>query len=159
MTLEVDFNDPRILQGYVEQFRQQLGLNEGNRLVVGSQGGLAYALFTGDNSDYPQNFPAGTFCNLSCIKRYVNSVKDYLDRACSLSENFGFELVREDSERKIVEFTIGDFVYGAGIGSPTIEGANRLERFVKMIKEGRSELDLMLTDIKIARKAFTTKAI
>jgi len=169
MELKIDFNNPRILQGYKEQALIQADLEESaGRFVVGSEGGLAYTLFKDKFQRFPlhkdkfQGFPLQfRVCSVSemaVVQDYFSAVQAYVTNAGKHAKQQGFGLVRV-GDRTVISDGCGldDFIYEAGLGSVNIESAERFQTFLDMIKSGKSELNKQYERIVEKAKLFPQK--
>lgn len=155
MELQIDFNNPRILQGYKEQALPQAGLEESaGRFVVGSEGGLAYTLFQ-EKLGFPMRFRVSSASEMAVVQDYFNSVQAYVTNAGKHAEQQGFGLVRVGDKNVISDGCgLDDFIYEAGLGSANIESAERFQTFLEMIKSGKGELDKQYERIVEKAKPF-----
>jgi len=136
--LEINFNNPHILRGHLEQVLPQMGL-EGVEIIVGVQGGLAYPLF---EDDYSRNIPRAPHPNklseMKLWKTYFDAVDTYVTRSRELAESFNFRLLSFDSNQTALSInpTQDEIIYQLGIGDVSIESAKRLESFLQMVQKG-----------------------
>src|SRR3989344_3142560 len=159
MELKIDFNNPRILQGYKEQALIQADLEESaGRFVVGSEGGLAYTLFKDKFQGFPLQFRVCSVSEMAVVQDYFSAVQAYVTNAGKHAKQQGFGLVRV-GDRTVISDGCGldDFIYEAGLGSVNIESAERFQTFLDMIKSGKSELNKQYERIVEKAKLFPQK--
>jgi hypothetical protein len=142
MALDINFNNPTMLQAYKEQALSQVGLEDfGHRIVVGEEGGLAYTLFK-RKMDFPLQFRICSASEKESVLNYFDAIGTYLKNAGNHSERHQFGLVRVDPNNIITPgMGLDDFIYEAALGSLKIESAERFEAFLEMVKSGKGELD------------------
>lgn len=156
MELKIDFNNPRILQGYVEQALSQIGLEESaGRIRAGSKGGLAYTLFQDKYRGFPLQFRISSASEMAIVQDYFNAVQAYVTNAGKHAEQHGFGLVIENEKVITNGISLDDFIYNAGLGSSTIESAERFQAFLDMIKSGKKELNKQYEGLVEKVKSFS----
>jgi hypothetical protein len=143
MAIAIDFNRPSMLEAYKEQALSQHGLEEdARRILVGSQGGLAYILFPSPIHELPLDISVRTGSDVMLARDYFDAVHSYVIGAGQHAEKHGFGLVRVEEKNLLAEgVRLGDFIYSAGIGSVNIDSAERFQAFLEMVKSGKGELD------------------
>lgn len=142
-TTKINFNNPKILEGYVAQ------IPEGWRERVGTSGGLVHRLFPqpflfgesrapGQHRGLPIRFRIYSRSEMESVKNYWDVVTKYVDDAGNHASRYGFGLVKISDDGYIMEgISLDDCIYHAGIGSSIIESAERLYRFFEMVKPGK----------------------
>lgn len=154
MGLKINFNNPRILQGHLEQALPQTSLQESTkRFVVGSSGGLAYKLFENIYHGLPLQFRISSVSEMAAVQDYFNAVHGYVRDAGEHAGRHGFKLVLFD-EKEVSDYGLDDFIYSTGLGSTDIESAERFQAFLEMIKSGKSKLDKQYEGIVEKAKTF-----
>ena len=142
MALEINFNNPHILRGYLDQAITQMGLVDvKDRLVVGSEGGLAFALFGEEFKDRTVvHIP--TYQNVvDHIRALSEAVSVYDDCARTIAESAQFKSVETRADGSLYEEPCRESnLYNAGIGAATIASADRFGEFVRMIRDGKEDL-------------------
>ena len=77
MVLKIDFNNPQILHGHLEQALPQCELSKVEGIFVGRRGGLVYELFT-----QPRLMATGVRANsmndMAVIRTYWDAVQRYI---------------------------------------------------------------------------------
>jgi hypothetical protein len=143
MAINIDFNKPSMLEAYKEQTLSQHGLEkDAGRIIVGSQGGLAYLLFPGSVHELPLDISVRTGNEVLLVKNYFEAVHSYVIGADQHAKKHGFGLVRVRDKQTLTEgVRLEDFIYSACIGSVNIDSAKKFEEFLEMIKSGKGELD------------------
>ena len=131
MQLEIDFNNPRILKGYLEQALPQYGLEEVG-VTVGRNGGLAYLLFKNDDwQRLPRELKVNTMNQIDAFRGYFDAVQSYVTAASVHAERFGFALVTVD----------GFQVLSPGLGrDSSVYQSGNFEGSYKISKRGSSIL-------------------
>jgi hypothetical protein len=143
LPIKIDFNNPKILEGYLEQTIPQLGLEHLiPNLVVGTTGGLAYSLFEKDNlMKYPKNLRSQTLEDFGFVSQYYSAITDYINFAKEKANEFGFGLVFIGGDKLISEkLSNQQSIYMSGIGAGKIEQYSHFERFVKLLIDSESSL-------------------
>ncbi|MBS3168884.1 hypothetical protein J4210_00210 [Candidatus Woesearchaeota archaeon] len=140
MQLEIDFNNPRILKGYLEQALPQYGLEEVG-VTVGRNGGLAYLLFKNDDwQRLPRELKVNTMNQIDAFRGYFDAVQSYVTAASVHAERFGFALVTVDGFQVLSPGLGRDSsVYQSGIGTVSIGSVDRFEDFLRMVVAARKE--------------------
>ncbi len=143
MGLNIDFNNPKILQAYKELALPKAGLEEStDRIIVGGGGGLVYTLFQGELKGFPTKFEANSLSEMGVVQDYFNAVQTYLTNAGKHAEQHGFRLIRIGSRDILYDcFNPEGLIYNASLGSMDIESVERFEEFLEMVKSGKGELD------------------
>ena len=152
MSLEINFNNPDILKGYVDQALPQREIgNLRPRIIVGKGGGLAYMLFEEDNSCsiLPQTIPIREFNELAKTKRYINFLEFYINCAKEHADKFKFIMLEKLPYEELKLMHESSLLYNPCIGDIEIGSVERFEKFIDMVKEGHEELD------KIYKKVLT----
>lgn len=151
MTLKVNFNNPNILRGHLEQTLPALGigLDEERRVFVGKDGGLAYRLFrAGDNYVPRREIALDTKVDMAAIRNYLNCVDVYLHTATEMAEGYGFKPMSYNGMDELcLEITANTSVFTSVIGDTEIKSAQRFEKFLRMIKEGTPRLKEMYDNV------------
>jgi len=140
--MEVNFNNPNIIKGYLEQARPQFDLEEAKWFVIGKEGGIGYSLFERDYYELPRNFEAKSIDSMKNVSAYFNAVQSFVDQWEKVAEGRGFKLVQIDPRSHKVSNGLESesFIYSAGIGDATIESASKFEEFLQMVKDGHSAI-------------------
>lgn len=154
MALKINFNDPNIIRGYFDQEFPSMGLDEAgrSRFVIGREGGIAYRLFDGSIvRTYPTELIVRCASDISAGREYSMAVINYLHEARALAGERGFLLVYANNvcgDLCIGPWTEKSYLYLAGIGAISLESADKFEKFVNMIRDGRGKLDVGLQEVK-----------
>ena len=156
MDLKINFNNPHILRGHLEQAIPQIlkeyKLEEMKALIeVGRKGGLAYRLFDEDISQQPTDLKdISIMPTINAVMDYFGAVKMYIMEAERLAHEHGdFNPVSFDP--KTEELTLRcerPNVYHAGVGSTKIESLGGLQDFLEMVKEVHPRLRNMYFGIR-----------
>ena len=156
MALKIDFNNPQILAGHLEQALPQYGLQEVKGILIGKEGGLAYSLFKDSYNSYNivREFGATSLNEMSVVRAYFDAVQRYVQQGSEHAKKFGFDLVEADTSKTTVTngLDLGSYIYYAGIGSATIENVERFKRFLEMVKEGHPEIERQYAKVRDASK-------
>jgi hypothetical protein len=155
MAVKIDFNNPNILRGHLEQALPQYGLHE-EGILVGAKGGLACSLFRRPY-DIIRDFKGiSSFSNMSALRAYFDAVQGFVQFGSEHAKKFGFGLVTADTSDRIITngLDFGSNAYYAGIGDENIENAERLERFLEMVKEGHPEIERRCDKVEIMGSSF-----
>ena len=154
MELEIDFNNPNILKGYLEESRAQMGLN-GKRVFVGKEGGLAHSLFSNDWHRLREP-NMNTLNQMNALKAYLGAVEDYVNVASEYAIGRGFKPVTYNTDGVIsLNPTLDSHVYSTGIGDVSIESAERFKECLQMIKEGSENFEQRYAQLVEFGKALT----
>lgn len=144
MKFEIDFNYPAILHGHLNQALPQIGLEElAERFVVGSEGGLAYKLFSNHLiKEVPIRIKSTSFREINANKQYYNAVEAYIQDSQNHAKRYEFGLVYVGEKRVIFPgINCDEFIYNVSIGSINIKSLEKFRRFLEMMKSGREYLD------------------
>ncbi len=161
MGFSINFNDPNILRGYLDQAIGQVfgedAKKYNERITVGSEGGLAYAIFS-ETRNVPTRVGAGTLNDAEKVISYFDALKDYIRQAEILAESYGFSLVQTGTpgrDRQILDYSKFAYLYYIAIGSYNIDSPKKFEDFIAMaqkaddfLNEKYKNLELALSKIK-----------
>lgn len=141
-SLDIDFNHPLILRGFINQALPQVGLeNFSERIVVGRDGGLAYKLFNQPFS-MPNVLQIYTKLQMKESIDYFDAIDRYLARADGCASEYGFGLVKFSNKNEIIDgFNSNDTLFDAGIGSARIGSVECFSSFLNMINSGKDDLE------------------
>ena len=138
--LDIGFNDPDNLKARLDDtLRGPRFRVDPSRFVVGSQGGLAYKLFT-EGLAFP---PAGKLTRESLLRvgRYQQTITNYLDFAEEIAEanNFYLALVKNG----VITPVCGpyDIITDLGIGHVNINSADKLFSLLGLVDKHRDSLE------------------
>lgn len=139
MALDLEFNDPLVLKGYLNQAFKQMEIDS-EKIVVGDKGGLAYLLFETSKVDFPVSCELGSITDFNTTANYVGEVKSYLNLARAMAKQYDFKevLITEDI---ITEMHDAVSFYKMGIGDNSIDNPEKLEKFLEMVKIVEKPLD------------------
>ena len=154
MALEIKFDNPKILRGYLDQALTQVGLEEArHRIIGGRDGGLAYTLFKDPVREILSEFRATSRSDKPAVKENLDAVEKYIQSAEKHAKRYGFGLI---AIRKVEKFgtylSLESCIDPGGIGGP-IESPERFEEFLKMVKEVRGDLDEQYKLVETAFKS------
>lgn len=138
-SLDIGFNDPDNLKDQLNDILRgpRFRVNRSG-MVVGSQGGLAYKLFT-EGLAFP---PAGKLTRESLLKvgRYQQTITAYLDFAEEIAEANNFYLVLADNGTITPVSGPHERIPYLGIGHVNINSANKLFSLLGLIHDHRRSL-------------------
>lgn len=148
MVFQYNFNDKEVLQAYLKQALPQIdGKEWRDRIHVGHEGGILYQLFEHNftHKDRPVWRPFTSQVLLGC-EQLIAAVRGYVDLASKHAQKHDFNLVQDSA---VIENVVEDsyILSDVGIGSKIIHNAAELERFLNMIKTGKSDLDARYKDV------------
>ncbi|MBS3080914.1 hypothetical protein J4221_05560 [Candidatus Pacearchaeota archaeon] len=144
--MEINFNHPLILQGYLEQAIPQYGLEDVKGIVVGKSGGLAYHLFADEGEGLPRELQIKGVDSIKKVKKYFDEIEAFLDRGSRCASNFGFRLVSikhslSSPDKRIYNGLDSESdIYCVGIGDGFIRNVEKFEKFLEMIKTNNQSI-------------------
>ena len=149
--LALNFNDPRVLSGYLTQALPQVGLEEdSSRIVVGQEGGLAFLLFQEgswrktDGKKIPW-----TSQGIDLVRKYFQVLDEYLAIAHQHAFRYDFRMVHVDDKRVISEGTNPrQPFFQTGIGKSRIDSPEQLAQFLQMVKESHGSLNQLYATVQ-----------
>ncbi|HLC52406.1 MAG TPA: hypothetical protein VJI98_04140 [Candidatus Nanoarchaeia archaeon] len=159
MESRYDFNTSRIIQGYLDQalpeFELEVYLGQAHpsgelenlteRFVAGVEGGLAYKLFTKkDRTRLIRNrerIRIDSINALNILAAFSGEFKQYINTASNYANEAGFGLVVVDGFGRICPTTGAD-LFDYGMGAPKIESVERFNKFLKLVKKAKPQLDV-----------------
>lgn len=151
--IDLKFKSTNALRSYVERekFRLDYRLSK-DRLIVGSDGGIAYKLFEKDFIPPKFNSFIGfdEFVNFS--KEYFDFMNIYLNGVRNFSQitDFGFVEIRDPNF--IIGAASGSPVYKTGIGKDRIENEQQFTDFIVLVNHNAEDLDNMYRNVCESRK-------
>jgi hypothetical protein len=143
-----DYNNPENLRAKIEKAWISKESDIASRIIVGSEGGLAYRLFDdiipGSDKPFPNLFEINKPLDLDDVIIYINYVNQYLEEAHTHGNRYGFNPVRirsEDNNESITRWTrmLSPF-YEAGLGKEKIENNKQFLKFLHMAYRGKDVL-------------------
>ena len=147
-----NFNDPSILRGYLEQAAPRFNLLEDpSRIVVGDTGGMGYTLFAGgDWQRFPTDIRIWTFYDSAAVRNFLGAIDKYVEFAEKHAAEYGFRILAVDRhEKKLTHPEKPELpIYSTAIGSTNIESVETLERFLKMVEEGKQPLSRLYLQLQ-----------
>ncbi len=134
--MEINFNNPLILGGYLEQAKPQYGLENVDGIVVGKVGGLAYHLFTDCGKELSREFQIKSHDSIKNGRKYFDELEAFLDRNEERAIAYGFQLVtiRPSDNSIFIGPKSLPYIYYTGIGDTNIESIEKFEKFLEMVK-------------------------
>ena len=149
--MKINFNNPHILRGHLEQALPQFEMEEvSQRFVIGREGGIGYRLFP--SSDLPINLRIGTLKEINAAMAYQKAIQHYCFLiAGRIAASSKLELLKTEpnpSREKGLE-QLGDnaYILDAMIGRREIEDATQFELFLHCLKVHKEKLDSALVEI------------
>lgn len=162
MDLKIDFNNPNLLRGYLEEALPQLGLEDAledvkKRIIVGKNGGLAHCLFSASELNLPREPRMSSLSEIRALTTCFGAIEDYLGAARDYAQEFDFQLVVNCRDKGIIPVREGANFYfsTAGIGDESIKSLEEFERFLQMVIECREDLIQRYNAVKEAIKNIT----
>jgi len=157
MVLDINFNNPHILRGCVDQAVQQKGLEDvSERFLIGSCGGLAYALYGVEIKDktLPRIVTYG--CVVDGLINFGKAIEQYEIRAEEIAKDSGFKELGIRSDDSFWEEPPREVdLYSAAIGAVDIVSKERFEDFITMIAAGKDELTILYRQVVTAANALS----
>lgn len=161
MDLKIDFNNPHILRGYLEQALPQIAPREFliRQMTIGKEGGLAYRLFNGSEwRNVPEKPRMHTRDEIKLVKNYFGALETYIQTAeeHAKEHDFGLVYVKEDD----INPTLGvDYpLFSVGMGDVSIGSVEKFERFMQMLKSpGMDDLKMLYANVTDAIGALHEK--
>ncbi|HLD79332.1 MAG TPA: hypothetical protein VJA18_02130 [Candidatus Nanoarchaeia archaeon] len=146
MSFHYDFNDPNLISSYLEQALPQAGLeHDRKKFVIGHHGGIGYGLFSiGFRYWDCSKANVATYNDLQQTRDYFGVIGAYIETAKTYAQGKGFGLVSilpTNIGDRLTHFDRSSPFHSTGIGEVRLESLERLEGFLRMIKEGKPALE------------------